>query len=99
MLTYWLAKQRELFADEPDYVGELFHAAIDVVSTMNQYNMLACVMADQELFGILKEIYAQVDDTKSVLLYLSALRHISGESLEPKKKELPQRSSRRHSRT
>ena len=88
MLTYWLAKQRELFADEPDYVGELFHAAIDVVSTMNQYNMLACVMADQELFGILKEIYSQVDDTKSVRLYLSALRHISGESLEPKKKEL-----------
>ena len=88
MLLYWLRKQRKLFADEPEYVEEIFYAAIDVVSMMNQYNMLACVIADEELFGILKEIYSQVDNTKSVRLYLSALRHISGESREPRKKEL-----------
>lgn len=88
MLRYWLGKQRELFADEPEYVEEIFYTAIDVVSMMNQYNMLACVIADEELFGILKEIYSRVDDTKSVRLYLSALRHISDESLEPRKKEL-----------
>ncbi len=50
--------------------------------------MLACVIADDELFGILKEIYSQVDDIKSVQLYLSALRHIKDEDLEPRKKEL-----------
>ena len=88
MLRYWLGKQRELFADEPEYVEEIFYTAIDVVSMMNQYNMLACVIADEELFGILKEIYSRVDDTKSIRLYLSALRHISDESLEPRKKEL-----------
>lgn len=88
MLVYWLEKQRELFADEPDYVGELFYAAIDVVSMMNQYNMLACVIADEALFDILKEIYSRVDDTKSIRLYLGALRHINDPSLEPRKKEL-----------
>lgn len=88
MLLYWLGKQRELFADDPEYLEEVFYAAIDVVSTMNQYDMLSCVIADDELFGILKEIYSQVDNTKAIRLYLSALRHISDENLEPGKKEL-----------
>ena len=88
MLLYWLGKQRGLFADDPGYVGEVFYAAINMVSMMNQYNMLACVIADDELFGILKEIYAQVDDRESVRLYLSALRHIKDEGLDVRKKEL-----------
>ncbi len=88
MLFYWLRKQREIFADDSKYVGEIFYAAINVASTMNQYDMLSCVIADDELFGILKEIYSQVDNTQAIRLYLSALRHISGERLEPRKKEL-----------
>ncbi len=88
MLFYWLAKQRELFAEEPEYVAEVFYAAINMVSMMNQYNMLARVIADEELFGILKEIYSQVDNMTSVRLYLGALRHISDQSLEARKKEL-----------
>lgn len=88
MLLYWLGKQRELFADEPEYVGKIFYGTMDVVSMMNQYDMLACVIADEELFDILKEIYSHVDNTKAVRLYLSAPRHISDENLEPRKKEL-----------
>ncbi|MDE6621519.1 MAG: hypothetical protein K2K74_13760 [Lachnospiraceae bacterium] len=88
MLLYWLGKQRELFADDPEYVGEIFYAAIDVVSMMNQYNMLSCVIADDELFGILKEIYSQADNVKSIRLYLSALGHIDDKSLDARKKEL-----------
>ena len=88
MLLYWLGKQRELFADDPGYVREVFYAEINMVSMMNQYNMLACVIADDELFGILKEIYAQVDNEESVRLYLSALRRIKDEGLEVRKKEL-----------
>lgn len=90
MLRYWLKKQRELFADTPDYVGEIFYAAMDAVSMMNQYNMLSCVIADDELFGILKEIYARADNEKSIRLSLSALRHISDKNLEDRKKELRQ---------
>lgn len=88
MLLYWLGKQRELFANDPSYVEEIFYAAIDVVSTMNQYDMLSCVIADDGLFGILKEIYAQIDNMKAIRLYLSALRHIKDENLEARKKEL-----------
>ena len=86
MLAYWLETQRRLFADQSEYVGEIFYAAMDVVSMMNQYNMLACVIADEELYGILKEINSQVDNIKAIRLYLGALRHISGESLEPRKR-------------
>lgn len=88
MLPYWLRKQSELFADNPKYVEEVFYAAIDVVSMMNQHNMLSCVIADEKLFGILKEIYSQVDNVKAVHLYLSALRHVDDKNLEPRKKEL-----------
>lgn len=88
MLLYWLGKQRELFADDPSYVEEIFYAAIDVVSMMNQYNMLSCVIANDELFGILKEIYTRIDDAESIRLYRSALRHVKDENLEGRKKEL-----------
>lgn len=88
MLLYWLGKQRELFADDTEYVEEIFYVAIDVVSMMNQYDMLSCVIADDELFGILRGIYSQVDDAKSIRLYLSALRHIKDERLDARKKEL-----------
>ena len=88
MLLYWLRKQRELFANDSGYVGEIFYAAINMVSMMNQYDMLACVIADDELFGILKEIYAQEDNGESVRLSLSALRHIKVESLDVRIKEL-----------
>ena len=88
MLFYWLRKQRELFADDPEYVGQIFYAAINMVSTMNQYNMLSCVIADDELFGILKEIYSEVDNTMSIRLYLSTLRKIDGTSLDARKKDL-----------
>lgn len=88
MLFYWLAKQRELFADEPEYVKELFHASVDMVSTMNQYNMLARVMADDELFVILRDIYSGVDDVSSIRLYLGALKYIDDKSLDSRKKEL-----------
>lgn len=88
MLLYWLGKQRKLFAEDPEYLGAVFHAAINMVSTMNQYNMLSRVIADEELFGILKKIYAQAEHEQSIRLYLGALRHIKDESLEARKKEL-----------
>lgn len=88
MLLYWLAKQKELFADDPQYVGELFYAAINTASMMNQSDTLACILADDRLFAILKEVYAGTDDLNSVRLYLSALRRIGDEKLAPRKKEL-----------
>ncbi len=88
MLLYWLAKQKELFADDAEYVGELYYAAINMVSMMNQYDMLSCVMADDKLFSILENIYSKEDDVSSVRLYLRAPGHIGDKSLYARKKEL-----------
>ncbi len=88
MLLYWLKKQRELFADDPEYVRKVFYAAIDMASMLNQSAMISCILAEDELFGILKEIYSQIDDVTSVRLYLRALRQIKDEKLESRKKEL-----------
>lgn len=88
MMRYWLQKQSQLFAGEPEYLQQLFYAAIRVASMLNQYNTLAVIMADDELFPLLKEIYSREDTVDSIKLYQSALRRVKDESLEPRKKEL-----------
>ena len=88
MMRYWLQKQSQLFAGEPEYLQQLFYAAIRVASMLNQYNTLAVIMADDELFPLLREIYSREDTVDSIKLYQSALRRIKDESLEPRKKEL-----------
>ena len=88
MMRYWLQKQSQLFAGEPEYLQQLFYAAIRVASMLNQYGTLAVIMADDELFPLLKEIYSREDTVDSIKLYQSALRRIKDESLESRKKEL-----------
>ena len=88
MMRYWLQKQSQLFAGEPEYLQQLFYAAIRVASMLNQYNTLAVIMADDELFPLLREIYSREDTVDSIKLYQSALRRVNDESLEPRKKEL-----------
>ena len=88
MMRYWLQKQSQLFAGEPEYLQQLFYAAIRVASMFNQYNTLAVIIADDQLFPLLKEIYAGEDTADSIKLYQSALRRIKDEGLEPRKKEL-----------
>ena len=88
MMRYWLQKQSQLFAGEPEYLQQLFYAAIRVASMLNQYGTLAVIMADDELFPLLKEIYSREDTVDSIKLYQSALRRIKDESLEPRKKDL-----------
>ena len=68
--------------------SQLFYAAIRVASMFNQYNTLAVIIADDQLFPLLKEIYAGEDTADSIKLYQSALRRIKDEGLEPRKKEL-----------
>ena len=59
-----------------------------MASVINQYNMLAVIIADDQLFPLLREIYAREDTVDSIKLYQSALRRIKDEDLEPRKKEL-----------
>ena len=59
-----------------------------MVTMMNQYNMLSCVMVDDELFCILKDIYSKLDDVSSIRLSLSSLKYIDDKNLATRKKEL-----------
>lgn len=88
MFFYWRDKEKELFAEDEAYVKDLLYGAVNMVAIANQHDMLARIIADEELFPILRDIYAGVDSTKSISLYLSALRKIQDESLEARKKEL-----------
>lgn len=88
MLLYWLKKQKELFSEEEGYLRELIRAVIECVGMMNQSSMLAAVMADEELYRCLKELYQNEESAESVRLSLCALRQIREKALEGKKKEL-----------
>jgi hypothetical protein len=88
MLLYWLNKQKEIFADDPKYLKELFYETVRMASIINQYDTLSCIIADEELFYILKDIYSKLDDVKSIQLYNSSLRQIDDKNLEARKKEL-----------
>ena len=88
MLFYWLNKQKELFAKDETYVAALFYETIQTASIINQYDTLSAIIADDELFSILKNIYAKLDDVKSIQLCSSALRRVGDENLEVRVKEL-----------
>lgn len=55
---------------------------------MNQCDMLACIMANDDLYQVMKEIYSKVDNMSSIKLILGSFRQIKEEALEGKKKEL-----------
>lgn len=88
MLLYWLNKQKQIFADDETYLAKLFYETIRTVSIVNQYGTLSSIIADEELFHILKDIYSKLDDVKSIQLYHSSLRRIEDKNLEDRKKEL-----------
>lgn len=89
MFLYWLKKEKEIFKDDKAYIDELVRAAVEnAVCYLNQSNMLSCIMADDELYSIMKNLYMQVDRTDSIKLYLGSLGKISDQALESRKKEL-----------
>lgn len=89
MFLYWLKKEKEIFKDDKTYIDELVKVAVEnAVCYLNQANMLSCIMADDELYSIMKDLYRQVNSTDSIKLYLSSLRQISDQALESRKKEL-----------
>lgn len=88
MMFYWLDKQKEIFADDEAYVKSLLYETVRTASIINQYPMLSRILADEELFPILKDVYSKLDDNKSIQLYLRSLRRIEDKTLEARKKEL-----------
>ncbi len=88
MVLYWINKQKLLFAEDKAFVEALIRETIYQATIMNQCDMLACIMAEDELYQVMKDIYSNEDNMSSVKLVLGSLRQIKEEALEGKKKEL-----------
>lgn len=91
MMRYWLTKEKELFADDSDYVKKLFSKTIDVAACHNSGDFLSVIISDDELYPYLKANYSEEDwwDPKqSIKLHKHGLRMVVAEDLQERKKEL-----------
>ncbi|MBO4494458.1 MAG: hypothetical protein J5752_01220 [Clostridiales bacterium] len=91
MMRYWLAKEKELFADEPEYLEELFEKTISVAAKANQNTLLEFIIRDEELYPYLKKDYSDGtgwNPKVSAKLRKQSLKLIEAEELKPKVREL-----------
>ena len=90
MLRYWLTKEREVFADDPQYVSELYTKAIEMCTIVNQPNMLAEILGDKELYPLLEKAYCEKAfwDANSIKKQKKALKSIEDRALQDKAKKL-----------
>lgn len=73
-------------------------AALNNQKTMLFYwlnKTLSCIIADEKLFYILKDVYSKLDNLTSIQLCSGALRRIDGKNIEVRKKELRKISNAR----
>ena len=91
MMRYWLAKEKELFADDPGYVEELFSKTIDVAAANNSGDWLSFIISDDELYTYLKRDYSESDSwnlRQTIKLHKHGLKMVVSEELQDRKKEL-----------
>ena len=91
MMRYWLIKEKEMFADDLDYIDELFFITIDQASCNNSSSMLTTMISDDELFSCLKRIYAEGNCwnlKETIKLHKRGLKIVEAEELQDRKKEL-----------
>lgn len=91
MMRYWLTKEKALFADDPDYLEELFEKTISVAAKVNQNTLLEFIIRDEELYPYLKKDYSDGNSWNpkvSAKLRKQSLKLIEAEELKPQVKEL-----------
>ena len=91
MMRYWLTKEKELFADYPGYVEELFSKTIDVAAANNSGDWLSFIISDDELYTYLKRDYSESDSwnlRQTIKLHKHGLKMVVSEELQDRKKEL-----------
>ena len=91
MMRYWLTKEKELFADDPGYVEELFSKTIDVAAANNSGDWLSFIISDDELYTYLKSDYSESDSwnlRQTIKLHKHGLKMVVSEELQDRKKEL-----------
>ena len=91
MMRYWLTKEKEIFADDPSYVEELFSKTIDVAAANNSGDWLTVIIRDDELYTYLKRNYSESDSwnlRQTIKLHKHGLKMVVSEELQDRKKEL-----------
>ena len=91
MMRFWLTKEKELFADEQEYLEELFEKTISVAAKVNQNTLLEFIIRDEELYPYLKKDYSDGTGWNakvSAKLRKQSLKLIEAEELKPQVKEL-----------
>ena len=91
MMRYWLTKEKELFADKPKYLEELFEKTISVAAKANRNTLLEFIIRDEELYPYLKKDYSDGTGWNpkiSAKLRKQSLKLIEAEDLKPQVKEL-----------
>lgn len=91
MMCYWLKKEKELFADEPEYLEKLFFKTVSTASLSSNSHMLTPLISDDELYPYLKRVYAEGDTwdlKKTIKLQKYGLSKIEAAELQERKKEL-----------
>lgn len=91
MMRYWLTKEKEIFADVPSYVEELFSKTIDVAAANNSGDWLTFIIRDDELYTYLKRNYSESDSLnlrQTIKLHKHGLKMVVSEELQNRKKEL-----------
>ena len=91
MMRYWLTKEKELFAEEPEYLEELLEKTISVAAKVNYNSLLEFIIRDEELYPYLKKDYSDGtgwNPKMSAKLRKQTLKLIESEELKPQVKEL-----------
>lgn len=91
MMRFWLTKEKELFAEEPEYLEKLFEKTISAAAKANQSALLEFIIRDEELYPYLKKDYSNGtgwNPKVSAKLRKQALKLIEAEELKPQVKEL-----------
>jgi hypothetical protein len=94
MIRYWLAKEKELYAAEPDYLEELYRKMVQWAAIFNNSDVWSMFLSDDEVFPIVKNVFSTEQDPEEIKGYRRVLKKVESEDLQERKAELTKALSR-----
>lgn len=94
MIRYWLAKEKELYAGEPDYLEELYRKMVQWAAIFNNSDVWSMFLSDDEVFPIVKNVFSTEQDPEEIKGYRRVLKKVESEDLQERKAELTKALSR-----
>lgn len=94
MIRYWLAKENEMYAGEPDYLEELCRKMVQWAAIFNNSDVWSMFLSDDEVYPIVKNVFGTEQDSEEIKGYRRALKKVDAEDLQTRKTELTKALSR-----